>query len=103
MILCSPNPHLSTSQKVRQIPNAISDSRFHGGRDAQGLVNAHEVVPREVQAIRGPQVLPLFTEGVRQPREPAHLHSDREVLALDVGRAHFRGIGVAHDWDLLRV
>ena len=30
-------------------------------------MNPAEVVPSEVEAQRGPQVLPLFAEGVRQP------------------------------------
>jgi hypothetical protein len=32
-------------------------------------------------------VLCLLGEGIRQPREPAHVHPHREVLALDVRRA----------------
>src|ERR1035441_79869 len=62
-----------------------------------------EVVVGEVQAIRGPEVLPLLRERIRQPREAPHLHSDREVLTLDMAGANLRGIGVSHDWDLLRV
>ena len=66
-------------------------------------MDAAEIVVGEVKAVRGPQVLPLLAEAVRQPREAAHLHANREVLALHVAGANLRGIGVAHDWDLLRV
>jgi hypothetical protein len=66
-------------------------------------VNAAKVVVSEVKAIRGPEVLPLFREAIRQPRQAPHLHSDREVLALHMAGANLRGIGIAHDRDLLRV
>jgi hypothetical protein len=36
------------------------------------------------KVVRSPQVLPLLAEGVRQSREAAHLHSDGEILALNV-------------------
>jgi hypothetical protein len=66
-------------------------------------MNPAEVIIREMQAVRGPQVLPLFRKRIRQPREATHAHSDGEILALDMGRANFRRIGIAHDWDSLRV
>jgi hypothetical protein len=81
----------------------IDYSRFHCGCHAQRLVNPAEVVVGEVQAVRGPQVFPLLREGIRQPRKAAHAHLDRQVLALHVGRADEVRIGVAHDWDLLRI
>lgn len=56
-----------------------------------------------MKAVRGPQVLPLLAERVRQSGEAAHRHADREILALHVAGANLRGIRVAHDWDLLRV
>src|ERR1017187_5301994 len=62
-----------------------------------------EVVVGEVQAVRGPEVLPLLAERICQPREAAHLHSDGEVLSLYMAGANLRRIGVSHDWDLLRV
>ena len=81
----------------------VSEVRFHCGRDAQRLVNPAEIVIGEVQAVRGPQVFPLLGEGVRLPGQTAHGYSDCEVLAFYVARANLRGIGIAHDWDLLRV
>ena len=56
-----------------------------------------------MKAVRGPQVLPLLRERIRQPREAAHLHSDGEILPLHVRRADLFRIGFPHDWDLLRV
>ena len=87
------------------LPGPRHDQRFQlpSPACAQRLVNSAEVVAREMQTVGGPEILPLVAEAVRQPREAAHLHSDREVLALHIGRANLRGIGVAHDWDLLRV
>ena len=41
------------------------------------------------------EVLHLLCEPVGQPREPAHPHPHREVLALDVAGADPRGVGVA--------
>ena len=66
-------------------------------------MNPAEVVVGEVQAVRDPKVLPLLGEGIRQPRQASHGHSDREVLAFHVGRANLRRIGFPHDWDLLRM
>jgi hypothetical protein len=57
-----------------------------------------EVVVRAVQVHRGPKVLHLLAEAVGQPGEPADLHSDREVLTLDVAGAHEVHVRVA---DLL--
>jgi hypothetical protein len=45
-------------------------------------VNTAEVVVREVQTVGRPKVVPLLTEAIRQAGEPAHPHSDGEVLTL---------------------
>ena len=50
-----------------------------------------EVVVGEVQAVRGPEVLPLLAERICQPREAAHLHSDGEVLAFHMAGANRLG------------
>lgn len=47
-------------QQFRQVPNVIGDSRVHRRRHAQRAMNPAEVVIGEVQAVRGPQVLPLL-------------------------------------------
>jgi hypothetical protein len=57
-------------EKLTQHPNLRSNPRFHGGRDAQLHMDSHEVVPSEVQAVYGPQILPLLlAEGVGQARQ----------------------------------
>jgi hypothetical protein len=42
----------------------IGDIGFHGGRDAKALMKTAKVVPSKMQAVRGPQVLPLLAEGI---------------------------------------
>src|ERR1039458_3695023 len=81
-------------QQFRQIPHVIRNARLHRRGNAQGLMDAAEIVVGEVQAVRRPQILPLLREGIRQPREAAHLHSDCEVLAFYVRCADF-----AARWD----
>lgn len=90
-------------QQLAHRPDVVGNACFHRRRDAQLHVNPHQVVPGEMQAVCRPEVFPLLTEGVRQAREAAHTHADRQVLALDVRRTDLRRVGVAHDWDSLRV
>jgi hypothetical protein len=90
-------------QKFAQRPGTGRKPGFHRGRHAELHVNPAEVVPREMQAVCGPEILPLLAEGIRKACQTAHLHSDSQVLPLDVRRANLRGIGITHDWDLLRV
>lgn len=45
-------------------------------------MNAANAIAGEVQAVSGPQVLPLLRERARQSRQVAHLHTDRQVLAF---------------------
>ncbi len=66
-------------------------------------MNPAEIIVGEVKAVCGPQVLPLLAEAKREPGEPSHLHSDRQILSLNMAGADSFRIGVAHDWDLLRV
>ncbi len=53
----------------------------------------------EMQGQGALEVAELLREGVRQSGEPSHLHSDREVLALDVGRRNEFDLGGAHERD----
>jgi len=48
------------------------DPRFHRGSDPQRLVNPAEIIIREVQAVRSPQILPLLAESARQPRQASN-------------------------------
>ena len=81
----------------------VREARFHGRRDPQSLVNPAEVVVGEVQAVGSPEVLPLFAERVRQPGQAAHGHADCQILPFNVARANQALVGIAHDWDLLRM
>ncbi len=54
----------------------IGDLGFHRRRDAQGAVDAAEVVKRERASDGGPVVLPLLAEAIREPGESAGAHSD---------------------------
>ena len=65
-------------------------------------MDSAKIVIGEVQAVSGPKVVPLFTEGVRESGEAAHLHSDGEVLAFDNRCADAARIRTAHNWDHLR-
>jgi hypothetical protein len=47
-------------------------------------MNPAEIVVHAVERNRGDMILDLLGESVRQPSKPAHVHSHREVLALDV-------------------
>ena len=93
----------SLRQQFRQIPNVVGQIRLHRRGDPDAAVNAAEIVIGEVQAVGRPQVLPLLAEPIRQPRQSAHLQSNREVLALHMRRADLLRIGIPHDWDPFRV
>ena len=53
---------------------------------------AAKIIVSEMQSASGFQVRQFLRESVRQPREPSHLHPDREVLPLNERRTHVRGI-----------
>ena len=93
----------SSSQQFAQFPNVIRDARFHCRGNADRAVNTAKVVIGEVQAVSRPKIIPLLRESIGEPRKAAHLHSDREVLAFHMRRANPFRIGIAHDWDSLRV
>ena len=80
-------------------PHVIGDALFHRGRDAECSVDAAKVVEREPKSIRRLKVLPLFAEGIREPRHTAHSHAYQKVLSFDVRGANAGRIGIAHDWD----
>jgi len=63
----------------------IGQVRFHRGRDAQAGMNAAEVVIREMQRNRVPEIVPLFTETQREARELPDLSAHGQILAFNVG------------------
>ena len=54
-----------------------------------------EVVVHEVERHRRVQVLDPLRERVGQPREAAHPHPHRQVLALDIARGDTAGVRLA--------
>lgn len=64
-------------------------------------MDADKVVIHHVESDRVGVVLDLLRECVRQPCEPAHVHPQREVRPLHVGRADVLRIGRAFDLGLL--
>ena len=58
-------------------------------------MDADEIVIHEVERQRVAVVLKLLRKGIRQPREPAHGHAHREVLALGIRRADVLCVGLA--------
>jgi len=65
----------------------VSNARFHGRGNAQGLVDAKEIVVRMEQSQHLDVILELLTEGVRKPGEATHVHPHVEILPFDGGRA----------------
>lgn len=65
-----------------KLPQPIRRARSHRRAYSQLPVQPHEIVLYEVQRHRVSVILDLLGEGVREPGEPAHVHSNREVLTL---------------------
>ena len=61
----------------------VRNAGFHRWRYAQRLMDATEIVVHEVQRHGMLQVLQLLAEAVGKPREAAHAHPHRQILALD--------------------
>ena len=57
-------------------------------------MNTSEIVEHDVERDRPSMVLEVLAVSICQPRETPHMHSDRKVAALDVGRADVLRIGV---------
>ena len=82
-------------------PRMITDASFHRRSDAQGLVNANEIVVHMKQRQHSDVIFELLTEGVRQPGESPHIHPHVEILSLNVGRADMLVVGRADNVDTL--
>jgi len=85
-------------QKFFDLPNMVGDSCFHRRRNANGLMNTDEVIPRRENRNSGFQMREFFTEPVRQASEAPKLHSYGEICALDVARANVFKVRFAADW-----
>jgi len=58
-------------------------------------MNTAEIVVREMQRDSSLQMRQLFSESIRQPRQPAKLHPHSEILTFHIRRADMVGIGIA--------
>ena len=58
-------------------------------------MNAAEVVIGEMQCDGGFQVRQLLAERIGKPREAAHLHPHRQILALYKRRGNMVGVGTS--------
>ena len=79
------------------VPQRLAHASRHRWRHLQRLVDADEIVEGEIERQGVDVVLEFLAEGVGEPREPAVLHPDREIGALDVGRGNVARIGIALD------
>ena len=84
---------------LSQRPYRSRNSSGHRRSHSQSLVNPAEVVPNEIQRQGRSEVFPFFREGVGQARKSANLHSHREILALNVGRANLVEVWVSPLWE----
>jgi hypothetical protein len=75
----------------------LTDTRFHRGRDAQGLMHPREVIVHMEQSQHSDMVLDLLAEGIRKPGEAAHIHPHVEVLTLHIAGADVVVIGLSDD------
>jgi hypothetical protein len=67
-------------------PNVIGHAQLHRRGNPKRLMHAAEILIGRVQGERRDVMLKLFREGICEPRKPALLHTDHEVLSLDIGR-----------------
>lgn len=82
-------------------PNVIRDARFHCWRNAQGLVDATEIVVHEPKRDRCRVILYLLGERVGQAGEPANAHSHAKVLALYIAGTYVLRIRIsAYDFHV---
>src|SRR5438105_11362244 len=76
-------------------PRMLTDTGFHRWRRAQRLMDANEVVVHVEQSHGVHVVLYLFRECVGQSGKSAHIHSHREILALNIAGADMLEVGSA--------
>ena len=79
--LDSPRDHVAQFFKR---PDMVCETSFHSRRHSQCLVDAAEVVVKEVNRNLMRMIFNLLAESVGQPRESSHSHSHEEILPLDI-------------------
>lgn len=85
-----------------QSPNVIGNARFHCGCDAQGLVNAAEVVIHEMDGCGVFVAFQFLAECVGQARKAAVTHAQREVLPLNVAGGNVQALRLSRDANFAR-
>lgn len=78
------NSILNQCNDFGQRPNVVGQSGFHCRGDAQGLVNAAEVVIHEVYRSGMFVILQLLAKRIGEAGKTAVAHAEREVLAFDM-------------------
>ena len=79
----------------------VRDSRFHCWSNPQRLVNSRKVAPHVMKRHGIVQIIHPFIEPIRQPSEPPHTQSHREVLAFYKAGRDVLGIAAASNSDFL--
>jgi hypothetical protein len=86
-------------QEFLDSPDVVCDSRLHGRRDAQGLMNAAEVEEGHVEVHGGFKMLNCFAESEAQARKATQMRPHAQIGAFDVRGANARFVRVSTDND----
>jgi len=65
-------------------PDMIRNSECHSWRLANGFMHAAKIIMRDVQTNGSNMMIQLLAETIRQSREPPLLHTERQILPLNV-------------------
>jgi hypothetical protein len=87
---------MTRAHQFGKMPNGpwrCADARFHRRGDAQGLMDANEIVVHMKQGQHSDVIFELLAEGVSQPGEAPHIHPHVKVLPFNVGRADVFVVG----------
>ncbi len=94
------------SNNFFESPDMIVDVCFHCWRHAQRLMNPAEIVVHVMKGDGVLQIFKLFGKRIREARKPAHRHSHRQILALNVARRNVAAgffVGIPVDCSTMRV
>jgi hypothetical protein len=80
-------------------PDVVCDSRLHGRRDAQSLMNAAEVEEGHIEIHGGFKMVNCFAESETQARKAPQMRPHAQIGAFDVRRANARFFRVSTDND----
>jgi hypothetical protein len=82
------------SDNLRNRPNMISDTSFHGRGYPQGLMDAAKIVMHGIEGDCMAQVIDFLAKTVCQASESAHRHPHGEILAFDLTGRNVLTFGV---------